>query len=277
MLVISNAIHIGAAVTMPMQTRRKLDEMLLYPLPSRNVSLPSVKICIACSLVLVLISFSIYPWQGAHAQVILRQWGIKGVSGNSQFQFPSAISIDPLTGSVYVADVGHNRIQKFTNGGAFIRSWGTYCVLATGIGCLDEDAPGQLASGDGQFQYPFGIATNPSNNHVYVADTYNQRIQEFNNLGVFVRQWGGSGTGPGAFQYPFGIATNPSNNHVYVADTYNQRIQEFNNLGVFVRQWGGSGTGPGAFQYPFGIAINPLTASAFVVDTGNNRIQVFGL
>ena len=78
MLVISNAIHIGAAVTMPMQTRRKLDEMLLYPLPSRNVSLPSVKICIACSLVLVLLSFSIYPWQGAHAQVILRQWGIKG-------------------------------------------------------------------------------------------------------------------------------------------------------------------------------------------------------
>ena len=81
------------------------------------------------------------------------------MSGNSQFQFPSAISIDPLTGSVYVADVGHNRIQKFTNGGAFIRSWGTHCVLATGIGCLDEDAPGQLASGDGQFQSPFGIAS----------------------------------------------------------------------------------------------------------------------
>ena len=85
------------------------------------------------------------------------------------------------------------------------------------------------------FRYPFGIATNPSNGHVYVIDTGNHRVQEFTNLGVFVRQWGTLGPGPGAFQYPFGIATNPSNNHVYVADTYNQRIQEFTNLGVFVR------------------------------------------
>ena len=278
MLVISNVIHKEIVATKFLPIRRKLDEMLLYPHPSRNMSLHLVKICIACLLVLMLISFAIYPWQGLHGQVTLRQWGMKGVSGNSQFQFPFAIGINPFTGSVYVADVDNNRIQKFTNSGAFIRSWGTFCVLSTGIGCFDEDASGQLSSGDGQFQYPFGVASNPSDDgHVYVADTYNQRIQEFTNLGVFVRQWGAFGTGPGAFQYPFGIATNPSNGHVYVIDTGNQRVQEFTNLGVFVRQWGAFGTGPGAFQYPFGIAINPLTASAFVVDTGNSRIQVFGL
>jgi tripartite motif-containing protein 71 len=278
MLIISNVIHNETVATNFLPIGRMLEEMLLFPHSLRNVSLHSVKISISCLLVLMLISFAIYPWQGLHGQVALRQWGTKGVSGNSQFQFPFAISVDPFTGSVYVADVGNNRIQKSTNSGAFIRSWGTFCVLSTGIGCFDEDASAQLASGDGQFQYPFGVANSPSNNgHVYVADTYNQRIQEFTNLGVFVRQWGVFGTGPGAFHYPFGIATNPSNNHVYVADTYNQRIQEFTNLGVFVRQWGVFGTGPGAFQYPSGIAINPLTASAFVVDSGNSRIQVFGL
>ena len=61
---------------------------------------------------------------------------------------------------------------------------------------------GNLRSGDGQFQYPFGVAINSfDGGHVYVADTYNQRVQEFTNLGVFVRQWGTLGTGPGAFQY----------------------------------------------------------------------------
>ena len=64
---------------------------------------------------------------------------------------------------------------EFTNLGVFVRQWGAF------------------GTGPGAFQYPFGIATNPSNNHVYVADTYNQRIQEFTNLGVFVRQWGAFG------------------------------------------------------------------------------------
>jgi DNA-binding beta-propeller fold protein YncE len=276
MLIISNVIHNETVATNFLPIGRMLEEMLLFPHSLRNVSLHSVKISISCLLVLMLISFAIYPWQGLHGQVALRQWGTKGVSGNSQFQFPFAISVDPFTGSVYVADVGNNRIQKSTNSGAFIRSWGTFCVLSTGIGCFDEDASAQLASGDGQFQYPFGVANSPSNNgHVYVADTYNQRIQEFTNLGVFVRQWGVFGTGPGVFHYPFGIATNPSNNHVYVADTYNQRIQEFTNLGVFVRQWGVFGTGPGAFHYPFGIATNPSNGHVYVIDTGNHRVQEF--
>ena len=263
----------GATVSSPIC--RKVGEML-YRQSLRNVSLRSVNFIIASSLVLTLVFYSVYSWQGVHAQVILRQWGIKGVSGNSQFQFPFAVSVNPFTGSVYVVDVGNNRIQKFTNSGTFIRSWGTYCVISTGIGCIDEDAAGQLGSGDGQFQYPFGVAINSfDGGHVYVADTYNQRVQEFTNLGVFVRQWGTFGTGPGAFQYPFGIATNPSNNHVYVADTYNQRIQEFTNLGVFVRQWGTFGTGPGAFQYPFGIATNPSNGHVYVIDTGNHRVQEF--
>ena len=51
--------------------------------------------------------------------------------------------------------------KNLHNLGVFVRQWGAF------------------GTGPGAFQYPFGIATNPSNNHVYVADTYNQRIQEF--------------------------------------------------------------------------------------------------
>jgi DNA-binding beta-propeller fold protein YncE len=47
---------------------------------------------------------------------------------------------------------------------------------------------GQEGSGDGQFINPFGVATDSSGN-VYVADTYNHRIQKFSSNGVFLTKW----------------------------------------------------------------------------------------
>tara|TARA_B100001123_G_scaffold95945_1_gene110495 strand:+ start:3138 stop:3302 length:165 start_codon:yes stop_codon:yes gene_type:complete len=44
---------------------------------------------------------------------------------------------------------------------------------------------------------------------VYVADTYNNRIQKFTSLGVFVIKWGTKGTGSGEFNNPKGIAVAP--------------------------------------------------------------------
>ena len=52
------------------------------------------------------------------------------------------------------------RIQVFTRNGVFLTKWGE-----EGIGA-------------GQFDSPFGIAVD-DNGNVYVADTYNHRIQKF--------------------------------------------------------------------------------------------------
>ena len=46
--------------------------------------------------------------------------------------------------------------------------------------------------GNGQFSYPFGIDVDGSSN-VYVADTYNNRIQVFTSGGSYVKQWGSGG------------------------------------------------------------------------------------
>src|SRR5437899_10989156 len=87
-------------------------------------------------------------------------------------------------------------------------------------------------TGDGQFDFPFGVATDGSGN-VYVADYGNDRIQKFDASGTFVTTWGSYGSGNGQFHSPQGVATDGSG-HVYVADTNNHRIQKFDASGSFV-------------------------------------------
>ncbi len=78
----------------------------------------------------------------------------------------------------------------------------------------------------GQFKSPRGIAAG-SNGDVYVGDTDNNRVQEFDASGGFVREWGGFGSGEGQFHYAAGVAADPLGN-VYVSESYpNDRIQVF--------------------------------------------------
>ena len=65
---------------------------------------------------------------------------------------------------------------------------------------------GISGAGDGEFNYPSGIATDESG-FVYVTDTYNHRIQKFTSDGQFVAKWGSYGSGDGQFNYPRGIAS----------------------------------------------------------------------
>lgn len=44
------------------------------------------------------------------------------------------------------------------------------------------------------FRNPQGVAVDSSGN-LYVADTYNHRIQKFNSAGTFITAWGGYGSG----------------------------------------------------------------------------------
>ena len=137
-------------------------------------------------------------------------------------------------------------------------------------------APPQLwqsceeGSGAGQCDFPRGIAADPHNGHVFVADQGNLRIDELNPLGQFVKAWGwdvvasgpgnaGSGfeicvpengdtckagtegTGAGQFGLPLGVALDSAGN-VYVVDwgiPSNQRVQKFSPTGQFLLMFGG--------------------------------------
>jgi hypothetical protein len=130
---------------------------------------------------------------------------------------------------------------------------------------------GSQGQGEGQFSYPSGIAVDGSGN-VYVADSFNYRVQKFTSSGEFVTEWGNYGLGDGEFTNVVGIAVD-STDDVYVSDK-SSRIEMFSSDGEFLTGWGGYGTGDGQFKNIGGIAVDGA-GNVYAADTGNNRIQKF--
>ena len=146
---------------------------------------------------------------------------------------------------------------------------------------------GAIGSGAGEFFSPRGIAVDGKGT-VWVADTYNHRIQVREPDGRW-RVAGGKagggegarGSGAGEFSSPRGIAVD-GNGAVWVAEWGNHRIQVRDPDGRW-RVAGGkpgggageSGTGAGEFADPSGIAVDG-NGAVWVAEYGNNRIQRFG-
>ena len=73
---------------------------------------------------------------------------------------PSGICFDPMLKLLYVADSGNNCICIFRLDGSFVAKFG------------------KEGSGDGEFKFPYGVATD-SDGFVYVCDYLNNRIEVF--------------------------------------------------------------------------------------------------
>jgi sugar lactone lactonase YvrE len=177
-----------------------------------------------------------------------------------QFQSPRGIALAP-DGSLYVADAGNNRIQHLSPAGKVLQVWGSFADISKGA------APG------GTFNEPWGVAVAPDGS-VYVADTWNYRIQKFTPDGKFVQMWGtGPAEGNTQFYGPRGLAVD-SLGHVFVADTGNKRIVIFDAIGKYLGEFGGPGAQLGQLDEPVDIALD-ADGNAYVTDTWNQRIQVF--
>ena len=128
-------------------------------------------------------------------------------------------------------------------------------------------------TGDGYFFEPNGIAVS-SSGYVYVADSFNNRIQKFTLNGQHVVTWGGTATSLQKFSHPEDVAVDNLGN-VYVADTWNDRIQKLSPDGTLLAMWGGTrGGGDRQFFAPTGIAVDSSN-NVYVVDHENARIQKF--
>ncbi|MEZ4711928.1 MAG: NHL repeat-containing protein [Caldilineaceae bacterium] len=123
----------------------------------------------------------------------------------------------------------------------------------------------------------WGIAV-AANGEIFVADTWNGRIEVFDGQGQFLRKWGYFNTTNGelgdplAMFGPRGIALDPQGN-LLVADTGNKRILHFTPTGEALNQVGGGGVVGGRFEEPVGVAVDPRDGSVFVADAWNRRIQ----
>jgi predicted membrane-bound mannosyltransferase/DNA-binding beta-propeller fold protein YncE len=183
-------------------------------------------------------------------------------SADAQFNKPRGLAI-AQDGSIYVADSGNNRIQHLSAEGKLLQSWGV-----TGDATKAGGAPG------GAFNEPWSVAIG-TDGSVFVADTWNHRIQKFTADGRFLKMWGyfGQAEKPDGFWGPRGLAVDKKGN-VYVTDTGNKRVAVFTAEGDFVTQFGTTGTDPGQFDEPVGITVDQ-EGLVYVADTWNSRIQIF--
>ena len=177
------------------------------------------------------------------------------------------------------------------------------------------DTFGSQGTGEMQFIDPIGIAID-SNDHVYVMDNGNERIQKFDLDGNFIEMWGWgvatganqfeictenclegiTGGGAGQFDNPFYAAVD-SNNGIWITDSRNDRIQHFDANGNFLKtigwgvatganqfeictsncQTGIRGTGPGQMEAPSGISIDQDGRINVLELDGDNRLLRFDL
>ncbi|MFC1720563.1 hypothetical protein ACFL00_05450 [Pseudomonadota bacterium] len=98
--------------------------------------------------------------------VVIATWGGNG-SGQFQYTQPRQISINPVDGSMFVADRGNNRIKHTAAGGTYLNQWSS-----TPVG----------------MDIPHGVLYDPASDKVIVGDTGNDRLLVFTPDGIQIQE-----------------------------------------------------------------------------------------
>jgi sugar lactone lactonase YvrE len=186
---------------------------------------------------------------------------IGGQSGSEpgQFNFVTDIAQDSQ-GNYYIAEYGeYDRVQKFTRDGRFIMQWGRHGVEL------------------GEFIRPQSIVVDHQD-HVWVADACNHRIQVFEVTGTearLVKTWGRQGSALGELNYPYGLQLD-GQGHVYLCEFGNHRVQKFTLDGELVGWWGHNGRRDGELCQPWTAQLDSR-GRLHVLDSYNHRVQTIVL
>ncbi len=199
-------------------------------------------------------------------------------SHNSETSFPGAVAQDH-SGNVFDLNlvIGKEHIWEFSEKGAFEREFAS---------------PG---TGTGQLDVPRGLATDTAGD-LWIADTGNNRLDEFSPAGAFMKSVGFgvadgkaeaevcttscragiAGSGEGQLDRPVGVTVDASG-HVFAADSLNSRIVEFSGeSGAYIGQLGGTGTTPAGLQEPNSVSVAP-SGSLWVSDEVTGKASEYTL
>jgi DNA-binding beta-propeller fold protein YncE len=216
-----------------------------------------------------------------------------------QFNFPYGITGDSK-GNIYVADLYNGNISIFDAKGKFksyfkekdkkvisspgglrifndklyvadIKQNKVFIFNLEGEKLTEIGGPGIK---EGQFIAPNAV-TIDKDNHIYVTDSGNNRLQVFDNKGKFIRVINGSKDGKGdtILLNPRGIAVD-SQGTIYIVNSLSHNIYAFDKNGKREFEIGGMGSDKDKLYLPNGLFIDDRD-TLFVTDTVNQRVSEF--
>ena len=196
---------------------------------------------------------------------------------------PSFI-LKPVTTVGFVADQGGRGFHLPTDfairsdGRIFVASRSNTTALdivGVQMTTIDHEFFGQIGaygSQAGNMIWPSALALDSEEN-IYLADDFLQRITVYDRDGNVTATWGTQGKADGEFDGVSGLLFD-SDDNLLLVDHRNNRIQKFTKDGQFLDKWGGPGQGDGEFDLPWGIS-QDRDGYLYVADWRNDRIQKF--
>jgi DNA-binding beta-propeller fold protein YncE len=225
------------------------------------------------------------------------------------FNAPTGSAIDATNHWLFVADSGNNRVLVFTlTSGNIISSKTAAYVLGQADFSHCTANKGGSAS-QSSLSNPQGVAVDPTNHYLYVADQSNNRVMIFSTSSMsngknaayeFGQPSGtaftstsanqGGSTSQSGLSAPIGVALDTTNHYLYVADSANNRVMIFSSSSLSNGE-----TASYEFGQPSGTAFTTATAATsqsglslpqtvavdathhylYVADGGNNRVMIF--
>lgn len=228
------------------------------------------------------------------------------IGGDESLGMPLGLDVDAAQ-NLYVVDGGSRYVKVFDDKGKFLRQLGGPKMLQrpTGVAVTDDGARvyvvdtggvdrreehrvrvfngltgahlfdfGTRGAEQGQFNLARDVAVAPDG-RVYVVDTGNFRVQQFDRDGKFLRAFGGVGRRPGNFARPREVAVDREG-HVYVSDAAFGNFQIFDAEGRLLMYIGERSERdlPGRYMLPSGIAVD-RDGRVYMADEFFRRVDVF--
>ncbi len=204
--------------------------------------------------------------------------------GGGRMSKPINITFDE-NGNKYITDTQLNKVLMFDRDDRFVRALGFQNQFQPADTAVSGDRIfvsdlkdheievlnkhngiflykiGKSGSGEGDLYHPTNIKIGPDN-HLYVSDTTNFRIQKFTLDGQYVRSFGSVGTNIGKFARPKGIALDREG-RLYVVDAAFENIQIINPAGQLLMYFGAPGSNPDNINLPVDIEIDYENVALF--------------
>ena len=180
----------------------------------------------------------------------LKSYGGMGTK-EGQFISPRGVAIT-ADGHIMVTDC--HRLQKLTVNGVYVKSVGSR-----------ESGSGQL-----QFHFPTGIAVHPNTGEAFIADSFNNRIQVFNNELAY--SYTITLHDDKLFDCPYDISLD-TEGYLYVAEYRNHCVTKLTRAGQYIARFGSRGSAPGYLYNPSSLTLH--NNLVYVSEMDNGRVSIF--